>query len=141
LPLSTLFIDLSPLKHVSSSTQAPIFTAAMTTTTTTLLPPLQQQSTSDSKELPEADMKEILHQCMFESGTYKSLPKHVALFEALEASIKRANKDEFLAEKDESLKRRCDDQDPPLPPSDSNLSKKKINDSDASNKSSEEGHT
>ncbi|GJV02290.1 hypothetical protein Tco_1335859 [Tanacetum coccineum] len=38
------------------------------------------------RELPKADMKEILHQRMFESGTYKSLPEHVALYEALEAS-------------------------------------------------------
>ncbi|GJY14247.1 hypothetical protein Tco_0383556 [Tanacetum coccineum] len=45
-------------------------------------------------------MKEILHQRMFESGSYKSLPKHVALYKALEASIERANMDEFLAEKD-----------------------------------------
>ncbi|GKD51889.1 hypothetical protein Tco_1280865, partial [Tanacetum coccineum] len=52
--------------------------------------------------LPEADMKEILHQRMFESGTYKSLPEHVALYEALEASMKRANRHEFLAEKDNS---------------------------------------
>ncbi|GKE32007.1 hypothetical protein Tco_1451329 [Tanacetum coccineum] len=54
------------------------------------------------RELPEADMKEILHQRMFESGTYKSLPEHVALYEALEASMKRANRHEFLAEKDNS---------------------------------------
>nr|GEY09942.1 hypothetical protein [Tanacetum cinerariifolium] len=38
------------------------------------------------RELPEADMKEILHQWMFESGSYKSLPEHVALYEALEAN-------------------------------------------------------
>ncbi|GKG63168.1 hypothetical protein Tco_0638815, partial [Tanacetum coccineum] len=37
---------------------------------------------------------------MFESGTYKSLPEHVALYEALEASMERANRDEFIAEKD-----------------------------------------
>nr|GEW43975.1 hypothetical protein [Tanacetum cinerariifolium] len=62
---------------------------------------------------------------MFESGSYKSLPKHVALYEALEASIKRANKDEFLAEKDKSRKRSHDDQDPPQPPPhDSDQSKK-----------------
>ncbi|GJQ93332.1 hypothetical protein Tco_0004471 [Tanacetum coccineum] len=57
------------------------------------------------RELPEADMKEILHQRMFETGTYKSLPEHVALYEALEASMERANIDEFLAEKDKSRKR------------------------------------
>nr|GEV27857.1 integrase, catalytic region, zinc finger, CCHC-type, peptidase aspartic, catalytic [Tanacetum cinerariifolium] len=73
------------------------------------------------RELPEADMKEILHLCMFETGTYKSLPEHVALYEALETSIERSNGDEFLAKKDKSRKRHCDDQDPPLPPPDSNL--------------------
>ncbi|GKB08022.1 hypothetical protein Tco_0836306 [Tanacetum coccineum] len=37
---------------------------------------------------------------MFKSGTYKSLPEHVALYEALEAYMERANRDEFLAKKD-----------------------------------------
>ncbi|GKC09151.1 hypothetical protein Tco_1000761, partial [Tanacetum coccineum] len=58
------------------------------------------------RELPEAYMKEILHQRMFESGSYKSLPEHVALYEVLEASMERANRDEFLAKKDKSRKRR-----------------------------------
>ncbi|GKA85412.1 hypothetical protein Tco_0807066 [Tanacetum coccineum] len=72
---------------------------------------------------------------MFESGTYKSLPEHVALYEALEASMERANRDEFLAEKDKSRKRHRDDQDPPPPPLDSDLSKKKRHDSDSSGSS------
>ncbi|GJT93379.1 hypothetical protein Tco_1082224 [Tanacetum coccineum] len=84
------------------------------------------------RELPEADMKEILHQRMFESGSYKTHPEHVALYEALEASMEWANRDEFLAEKDESRKRGCDDQDPHPPPPNSYLSKKKRHDSDAS---------
>nr|GEU45589.1 hypothetical protein [Tanacetum cinerariifolium] len=41
------------------------------------------------RELPEADMKEILHQRMFKSGSYKSLLEHVALYEALEASSRQ----------------------------------------------------
>nr|GEU49603.1 integrase, catalytic region, zinc finger, CCHC-type, peptidase aspartic, catalytic [Tanacetum cinerariifolium] len=72
-------------------------------------------------DFPEADMKEILHQRMFESGSYKSLLEHVALYEALEASMDRANKDEFFAKKDKSQKRPRYDQDPPpLPDSDPN---------------------
>ncbi|GJR72069.1 hypothetical protein Tco_0084434 [Tanacetum coccineum] len=63
----------------------------------------------------------MLHQRMFESGTYKSLPEHIALYEALEASIARAQRDEFLTEKEKSSKRRHDDQDPPPPPPDSDL--------------------
>ncbi|GJU27537.1 retrovirus-related pol polyprotein from transposon TNT 1-94 [Tanacetum coccineum] len=86
------------------------------------------------RELPKADMKEILHQRMFKSGSYKSLPTHIVLYEALEASMERANRDEFFAEKDKSRKRRRDDQDPPPPP-DSDLCKKKRHDSDASGSS------
>ncbi|GJY81762.1 hypothetical protein Tco_0494513 [Tanacetum coccineum] len=84
------------------------------------------------RELPEADMKEILHQRMFEIGTYKSLPEHVALYEALEASIERANREEFLAEKDKSRKRCHNDHDPPPPLPDSDLSKKRRHAFDAS---------
>ncbi|GKD46005.1 hypothetical protein Tco_1270650, partial [Tanacetum coccineum] len=75
--------------------------------------------------LPEAGMKEILHQRMFESGSYKSLPEHISLYEALEESMERAQRDEFFAEQDKSCKRRRDDQDPPPPPPDFDLSKKK----------------
>ncbi|GJR45783.1 hypothetical protein Tco_1313886 [Tanacetum coccineum] len=71
------------------------------------------------RELPEADMKEILHQRIFESGTYKSLPEHVALYEAIEASMERANRDEFFAEKDKSRKIRRDDSNPKAPSSSS----------------------
>ncbi|GJZ51879.1 hypothetical protein Tco_0606394 [Tanacetum coccineum] len=41
-----------------------------------------------------------------------------------EASMERAQRDEFLAEKDKSRKRRRDDQDPPPPPPDSDLVKR-----------------
>nr|GEY42519.1 histone deacetylase 14 [Tanacetum cinerariifolium] len=69
------------------------------------------------RELPEADMKEILHQRMFKNGTYKSLLEHVALYKALEASMEWANRDEYLNKKDKSRKRqpwkKSDTQDPP----------------------------
>nr|GEX50128.1 hypothetical protein [Tanacetum cinerariifolium] len=83
------------------------------------------------RELPEADMKKILHQRMFESGSYKSLPEHVALYEALEASMERENRAVFLAEKDKSRKRCRNDQDPP-PPLYFDLNKKKRHDFDTS---------
>ncbi|GJR62124.1 hypothetical protein Tco_1504286 [Tanacetum coccineum] len=55
------------------------------------------------RDLSEEDMKEMLHQRMFETGSYKSLPEHIALYEALEASMERAQRDEFLTEKDKSF--------------------------------------
>nr|GEW54391.1 hypothetical protein [Tanacetum cinerariifolium] len=94
---------------------------------------LQQAPLRDRfKELPEAYMKEILHQQMFESGSYKSLPEHAALYEALETSMEWENRDEFLVEKEKSCKRCRDDQDPPPPPSDSYPSKKRRHDLGAS---------
>ncbi|GKA33290.1 hypothetical protein Tco_0719657 [Tanacetum coccineum] len=57
------------------------------------------------KNLSEEDTKEMLHQRMFETSSYKSLQEHIALYEALEASMERAQRDEFLAEKDKSHKR------------------------------------
>ncbi|GJT44321.1 hypothetical protein Tco_0953036 [Tanacetum coccineum] len=90
---------------------------------------LQDPLRDHFRGLPEADIKEMLHQRMFETGSYKPLPEHVALYEFLEASMERAQRDEFFAEWDKSCKRRHDDQDPPPPPPDSDLSKKKRHDS------------
>ncbi|GJY35307.1 hypothetical protein Tco_0420685 [Tanacetum coccineum] len=87
------------------------------------------------RNLPEADMKEMLHQRMFETGSYQSLLEHIILYEALEAYMERAHRDEFFAEQDKSHKRRRDDQDPPPPPLDSDLNKKKQHDSGASGSS------
>nr|GEU47315.1 hypothetical protein [Tanacetum cinerariifolium] len=49
-------------------------------------------------ELSEFEMKEILCDQMFESGSYRSQLKHTTLYEVLEASIDRANKDGFIEE-------------------------------------------
>ncbi|GJY82541.1 hypothetical protein Tco_0495917 [Tanacetum coccineum] len=83
------------------------------------------------RDLPEIDMKEILHQRMFESGSYRSHPEHASLYEALERSMDCDNREELLNEKAKSCKRRRDNQDPPPPPKDSDQSKKKKQDSDA----------
>ncbi|GJZ57781.1 hypothetical protein Tco_0613275 [Tanacetum coccineum] len=87
------------------------------------------------RDLSEEDMKEMLHQRMFETGSYKSLLGHVALYKALEAFMERAQRGEFLDEKDKSYKRRRDDQDPLPPPPDSDLSKRRRHDTGASGSS------
>nr|GEV58642.1 hypothetical protein [Tanacetum cinerariifolium] len=131
-PLSTPFIDLSPPKPNLGSR---VFTLELHD-----LPHKINQTVNEVvkemvhiafqaplrdcfRELLIADMKEILHLRMFESGTYKSLPEHVALYKALEASMERADRDEFFVEKDKSRKRRRDDQDPPPPPPNSDPTK------------------
>ncbi|GJT72848.1 hypothetical protein Tco_1032134 [Tanacetum coccineum] len=47
-------------------------------------------------ELSEFDMKEVLHDRMFESGSYRSQPEHAALYEALEESMDRENREVFV---------------------------------------------
>ncbi|GJV76233.1 hypothetical protein Tco_1507817 [Tanacetum coccineum] len=163
-PISKHVINITPPKPISSTTQAPIFTATIATIDKTvqglssrvftlelrvLLHQINQTVNEVVKEavqvalqaplkecfqdLSQADMKEILRDWMFESGSYRYLPEHVALYEALEASMERDNRDAFLVEKDKSRKRRRDNQDPPPPPSkEPNQSKKKKHDSDAS---------
>nr|GEV62043.1 hypothetical protein [Tanacetum cinerariifolium] len=65
---------------------------------------------------------------MFESGSYKFQPEHVALYEALEDSMDHDNRDEFLEATVKSRKRRHDDQDPLSPTQDSKQGKKKRHD-------------
>nr|GEU34887.1 monodehydroascorbate reductase [Tanacetum cinerariifolium] len=48
------------------------------------------------RDLPEADMKEILHQRMWESDSYKSHEDHMQLFEALEKSMNRDHSKELV---------------------------------------------
>ncbi|GJT34283.1 hypothetical protein Tco_0924702 [Tanacetum coccineum] len=85
------------------------------------------------RDMSEVEMKKILHQRMFESGSYKTHPEHVNLYEALDRSMARDNMDEFIIEHAKSRKRHRDDQDPPSPPpKESDQSKKKRQDSDAS---------
>ncbi|GJR41963.1 hypothetical protein Tco_1310066 [Tanacetum coccineum] len=93
--------------------------------------------TLEHRDLPHK-INEIVCETVKEavqSGTYKSLLEHVALYEALEASMAWTQRDEFLAEKDKSCKRRHDDQDPPPLLPDLDLSKKKQHDSGASSSS------
>ncbi|GJU84131.1 hypothetical protein Tco_1291677 [Tanacetum coccineum] len=77
------------------------------------------------RELSEFDMKEILCDRMFESGSYRSQPEHAAFYDVLEVSMDRENREEFIEATTKSRKRRRDDQDPPPPPTkDSNQNKK-----------------
>ncbi|GKE61147.1 hypothetical protein Tco_1511514, partial [Tanacetum coccineum] len=61
--------------------------------------------------LPEADMKECLHQRMWETNSYKAHEDHKKLYEALEKSIDRDHTDQLLtdlAEARSKKKRRHD---------------------------------
>nr|GEV98734.1 putative reverse transcriptase domain-containing protein [Tanacetum cinerariifolium] len=81
------------------------------------------------RDLPKADMKEIIHQRMWETNSYKAHKDHMMLYKALEKSMNRDHTDELLkdlAKARKKKKKRCDSpktplgfppyQPPPLPP-------------------------
>ncbi|GKA14454.1 hypothetical protein Tco_0694100 [Tanacetum coccineum] len=109
---TTTTLPLPPPPQQQSTTYSEL--AARVIALEKKFPDLEQKSKNlatrlrilDLGDLPEADMKEMLHQRVFETGSYKSLLEHVTLYEALEASMERAQRDKFLAEKDKSRKKR-----------------------------------
>nr|GEU49718.1 E-beta-farnesene synthase [Tanacetum cinerariifolium] len=95
-------------------------TTTDTTTTTTTLPPpqAQQQSTAEAMMVKriEADMKEILHQRMWETESYKSHEDHMQLFEALEKSMNHDHSDELMQDLAEARKKRKKSRESPKTP-------------------------
>nr|GEW10382.1 retrovirus-related Pol polyprotein from transposon TNT 1-94 [Tanacetum cinerariifolium] len=68
------------------------------------------------RDLPEADMKEILHQRMWETNSYKTHEDHMMLYEALEKSMNRDHTDEFLKDVAETRKKKKRRRDSPKTP-------------------------
>ncbi|GJY91290.1 hypothetical protein Tco_0506486 [Tanacetum coccineum] len=56
------------------------------------------------RDLPEADMKEIHHNRMWESKSYQTYEDHMMLYEALEKSMARDNSDQLLSDLAEARK-------------------------------------
>ncbi|GJT92433.1 hypothetical protein Tco_1081278 [Tanacetum coccineum] len=147
-PPSTPVIDLTQPKLVSPPNQEPTFIATTATRTTTFPPPPppQQQSTTDLVIVAHVSALEQICANFEKKNKYinenvkeamqnalKAPPEHTALYDALEASIDRDNRQEFIDEIAKSRKRHRNDQDPlSPPPKDLDKSKKKRHDSDAS---------
>nr|GEV31718.1 hypothetical protein [Tanacetum cinerariifolium] len=58
------------------------------------------------RDLPEADMKEILHQRMWETDSYKTHEDHMQLYEALEKSMNRDHSEEIVKDLVEARKKK-----------------------------------
>nr|GEU71004.1 ribonuclease H-like domain-containing protein [Tanacetum cinerariifolium] len=69
------------------------------------------------QDLPEADMKEILHQRMWESDSYKSHEDHMQLYEALEKSMNRDHSEELAKDLAKACKKKKKSRESPkMPP-------------------------
>ncbi|GJR68810.1 hypothetical protein Tco_0014875 [Tanacetum coccineum] len=69
------------------------------------------------RDLPEANMKEILHNRMWESKSYQAHEDHLTLYEALEKSMARDNRDQLLSDLAEARKKKKKRQGLPKTPS------------------------
>ncbi|GJR14327.1 hypothetical protein Tco_0796979 [Tanacetum coccineum] len=68
------------------------------------------------RDLPEADMKEILHNRMWESKSYQTHEDHMTLYEALEKSMARDNRYQLLSDLAEARKKKKRRQGSPKTP-------------------------
>nr|GEZ26424.1 monodehydroascorbate reductase [Tanacetum cinerariifolium] len=131
--MTTPIVDFTSRPNSPNVHQPLQATATETTTTTTIHPPppQPQQSTTDSmlikhigklkhimanliqdnkhleeRDLPEADMKKILLQRMWETNSYKTHEDHMMLYEALEKSMNRDHFEELLKDLAEARKKK-----------------------------------
>nr|GEU50788.1 hypothetical protein [Tanacetum cinerariifolium] len=132
-----------PIIDLTSRPESPkvhqLLKATATETTTTIIhppPSQQQQTTIDSihearlytlehldiphqnrfRDLPEADMKEILHQRMWETDSYKTLEDHMQLYEALEKLMNRDHSEELVKNMAGARKKKKKSRDSPKTP-------------------------
>ncbi|GJX05130.1 hypothetical protein Tco_0191046 [Tanacetum coccineum] len=68
------------------------------------------------RDPPKADMKEILHNRMWESKSYQTHEDHMTLYEALEKSMARDNSDQLLSDLAEARKKKKKRQGSPKTP-------------------------
>ncbi|GKD95208.1 hypothetical protein Tco_1375045 [Tanacetum coccineum] len=68
------------------------------------------------RDMPEADMKEILHNRMWESKSYQTHKDHMTLYEVLEKSMARDNRDQLLSDLAEARKKKKRRQGSPKTP-------------------------
>nr|GEU52127.1 E-beta-farnesene synthase [Tanacetum cinerariifolium] len=141
-PMTTPVVDLT-LRPESPIVHRPLHAMAteITTTTTTTPPSQPQQSTIDSvlmkcisklehimanlirenkhleeRNLPEANMKEMFHQRMWETNSYKTHEDHKMMYEALEKSMNRDHSKELAKDLAEVRKKKKKRRDSPKTP-------------------------
>ncbi|GJR18330.1 hypothetical protein Tco_0966857 [Tanacetum coccineum] len=68
------------------------------------------------KDLPKANIKEILHNRMWESKSYQTHEDHMMMYEALEKSMARDNRDQLLSDLAEARKKKKKRQGSPKTP-------------------------
>nr|GFA78263.1 hypothetical protein [Tanacetum cinerariifolium] len=77
---------------------------------------IQDNKHLEKRDLPEADMKEIIYQRMWETNTYKAHEDYIMLYEALDKSMNRDHADELLKDLAKARKKKKKRHDAPKTP-------------------------
>nr|GEV70545.1 reverse transcriptase domain-containing protein [Tanacetum cinerariifolium] len=77
---------------------------------------MQEPLQNRFRDLPEADIKEILHQRMWETDSYKSHEDHIQLYEALEKSMNHDHSEELTNDLAEARKKKKKSRESPKTP-------------------------
>nr|GEU38519.1 E-beta-farnesene synthase [Tanacetum cinerariifolium] len=77
---------------------------------------IQENKRLEQRDLLEADMKEILHQCIWETDSYKSHEDHMQLYEALEKSMNHDHSEELAKDLAEAHKKKKKSRELPKTP-------------------------
>nr|GEZ52920.1 hypothetical protein [Tanacetum cinerariifolium] len=102
IPLMTL-----PIIDLTSRPESPKVSKAISEVVTDAVDwAIQAPLRNRFRDLPEADMKEILHQRMWETESYKSHKDHMQLFKALEKSMNRDHSEELAQDLAEARKKK-----------------------------------
>nr|GEY73439.1 E-beta-farnesene synthase [Tanacetum cinerariifolium] len=97
----------TPIVHLTSRPDSPNVSKAVDEIVTDAVDwAIQSLLQNRFRDLPEADIKEILHQRMWETNSYKTHEDHMMLYEALEKSMNRDHTKEFLKDLAEARKKK-----------------------------------
>ncbi|GKE64078.1 hypothetical protein Tco_1518239, partial [Tanacetum coccineum] len=107
-PLSTPGVHAGPnLEHTDAKATAATMRKAVDEIVTDAVDWVMQAPLRERfRDLPEVDMKEILHNRMWEFKSYQTHKDHMTLYEALEKSMARYNSNQLLSDLVEARKKK-----------------------------------
>nr|GEX27794.1 hypothetical protein [Tanacetum cinerariifolium] len=115
--LSSISLMTSSIIDLTSRPESPKVSKAISEVATDAVDwDMQAPLRNRFRDLPEADMKEILHQRMWETESYKSHEDHMQLFKALEKLMNRDHSEELAQDLAEARKKKKKSRESPKTP-------------------------
>nr|GEW81971.1 retrovirus-related Pol polyprotein from transposon TNT 1-94 [Tanacetum cinerariifolium] len=115
--MSSILPMTSPIIDLSSRPESPKVSKAVSEVVTDAVDwAMQAPLRNQFRDLPEADMKEILHRRMWETESYKTHEDHAQLFKAIEKSMNRDHSEELAQDLAKARKKKKKSRESPKTP-------------------------